>query len=275
VSAGEGPGGRDDRTRRVERPDGDATRAIDRDATRAVDPGATRRIDPGATGAVPGSADPTQVMGPTADDDDGYVTVPNRPPGEPRPEDEALVVEEEEPERNRARDWVIGLSGVAAGVLLAVLVAFLAGGDREPDAEVAAAEEQVAALEAERDALAAENDALEAEVADARAAAGQSDADLDAQRSALDDRAAALDERATALDGREDGLNQREDALNQRDRSLDEREAAIADREAEAPAGDGDGTGDDGGGGDLVPDIDAEDVEGFFDQILDRIRDLF
>jgi hypothetical protein len=270
VSAGEGPGGRDDRTRRVD--DADATRAIDPDATRQVDAGATRRIDdPGATRRVDaaGSADPTQVMDPTAgDDDDGYVTVPARTPGEPGLEDDEVVVaDEEEPERNRGRDWAIGLGGVVVGVLLAVIVAFLAGGDDPLDGEAAAAE-QVAALEAERDELTARNEALEAQLVEAEAAAGRTDDDLAAQRSALDDRAGALDDRADALDDREA-------ALNDRERSLDERESALAERERQAP---GDGGGDDGGDGgveDLIPDVDADDVEGFFDRLVDRIRDLF
>ncbi|WP_052669002.1 hypothetical protein [Nitriliruptor alkaliphilus] len=249
--------GRDDRTRRVERPDPDVTRQ--------GDDGATRRIDPPA-GSSRMDADPTRQLDPTGyGDDDGYVTVPNRPREGRVVEEEELV--EEEPPRNRARDWAIGLGGVVVGVLLAVIVAFLAGDGGTVDDQVAAAEDRIAALEAERDELAAQNDALEARVADAEAAVGEGDAALDAQRSALDDRAAALDERASALD-------QREAALDDREASLNDREAAIQQREADPPAGDGEENGDEGGRIEL-PDIDGEDVEGFFDRLFERIRDLF
>jgi hypothetical protein len=274
VSGSDVPG-RDDRTRRAERPDPDATRQVGEPAPH--DAGVTRRIEPppGAGGAA-GSADPTRQIDPVTGygegaygDDDGYVTVPDRPPGEGEEPvvDEELV--EEEPARNRGRDWAIGLGGVAVGILLAVIVAFLAGGDDDPLAGDVAAAERIEALEAERDDLAAQNDALEARAADAEAAAGQGDADLAAQRQALDDRASALDGRASALD-------QREGALDDRERALDDRESALERREAEAPGGGGDGEGDGGDGGGIdLPDIDSEEVEGFFDRLFERIRDLF
>ena len=242
-----------DPTRRVDPVDPGATRRIDPD-----DPGVTRRVDPS------GSADPTQAIPATGlGDDDGYTVVPNRPPGEGRPVDEELIVDDREPERSRGRDWAIGLGGVAAGILLAIIVAFAAGGDEPVDDQVAAAQEQVAELEAERDALQAENEALEARASDAEAAVGAGDADLDAQRQALDQREAQLDER----DG---SLNQRESGLDDRERQLDEREASIDQ------GGPGDGSGDGSGDGGIdLPDIDADEVEGFIDRIMDRIRSLF
>lgn len=225
-----------------------------------MDPDPTRRVDP--------DADRTRQLDavPGATDDDGYVTVPARPPGEDHREDEVVLEDEPTPARSRGRDWAIGLAGVAAGLLLAVIVAFLAGEDRPVDDQVAAAQDEVAALEAERDELAAQNDALEARVTDAEAAAGGGDDELARQRAALDERAAALDQREAALDDREATLAEREAAL-------DEREAALEQRERDGA--EGGGAGSDGGGtvDELLPD--GEEVEGFFDRVVDRIRELF
>jgi hypothetical protein len=76
-----------------------------------------------------------------------------------------------------------------------------------------------------------------------------------------------------------DAIDERSTALDRREAELDERERQVAEREqqAEQPA-DGDGTdggSEDGDGEGLLPDLDPDEVETFFDRLLDRIRDLF
>lgn len=224
------------------------------------DPDATRAVGGDATRAVGGEQDATQVLGQGspaleasvpvgggATSGTSYDAIEGEPTGPA-----------EEPGRDRRRDVLIGAGGVVLGLLLAVLVAFLAGGgDDDLDLEGA---DRVAAVEAERDELAGQVADLEAQLEAADAGA---DADLEAQRAALDERAAALDARAAALDERET--------------SLEQREAAVAEREATADDGDTGGEGDGNGGGGIdLPDLpDADEVEGFFSQLAERIRSLF
>ena len=224
-------------------------------ATRALgddDPRATRALgddDPRATRALEASV----PVGGAAAGGGAAVDV------EDEPYDAAAT---EEPARDRRRDWLIGLAGVIGGLVLALLVAWFAGGGDDDDLGDLAGDERLAALEADREELQAQNADLEAQLADAQAAAAGADADLDAQRAALDERSTSLDQRAAALDDRE--------------AALDDREAALADREQQVDqAPDGDGGGDRGGGIEM-PDLpDAEEVEGFFSQLMDRLTSLF
>lgn len=177
----------------------------------------------------------------------------------------------EEPGRRWGKGTVLVLVGLVFGFLLALVVVALGTEDAGPtDVESAVALERIDELEAElaeRDAQIAD---LQARLDEAGADAGEADEALAAQR-------AALDERAAELDARSANLADREATLVERERQVDAREAAVAERERAADEGEpppDDGDDDDDDGFDL-PDIDGEDVDGFIDQVLDRIRDLF